>query len=144
MNPLPVGQGSRGSGARVLREAAEVLSRLLRIPGELRDPHVRSDRHGPAAAVLVRLQRGVDAEVRPADVGGQDARVVRAGLATVVERDGHRAVRAGRDRRLELVGRRAGASTLSLTTTGVVQVAPPSVDCVNFTSIWPATASQSS
>src|SRR6266480_1591045 len=37
-----------------------------------------------------------------------------------------------------------GASTLSLTTTGVVQVAPPSVDCVNFTSDWPATGSQSS
>src|SRR6266436_6282009 len=31
-----------------------------------------------------------------------------------------------------------GASTLSLTTAGVVQVAPPSVDCVNFTSAWPA------
>ena len=29
-------------------------------------------------------------------------------------------------------------------TTGVVQVEPPSVDCVNFTSIWPAAASQSS
>src|SRR5437870_3729248 len=48
--------GIPGSGARILRETAEMLSRLLRIPGELRDPHVRSDRHGPGAAVLVRLQ----------------------------------------------------------------------------------------
>src|SRR5213078_4431433 len=35
-------------------------------------------------------------------------------------------------------------STLSLTTTGVVQVTPPSVDWVNFTSMSPRSAFQSS
>ena len=85
-----------------------MLARLFRIPCVLRHPHVRADRHSPAAAVLVRLQRGIDAEIRPPDVGGQDARVVRARLATVVERHRHCAAGARSDRRLELIRGRAG------------------------------------
>ena len=115
-----------------------MLARLLRIPAELRDPHVRADRHRAAAGVLVRLQRGVDAEVRLADVGGQDARIARA------RRRGGRRTRprprrsgpAATDGWNWSVGAPA-ASTLSLTTTGVDQVLPPSVDWVNFTSICP-------
>src|SRR6266516_7284567 len=93
-----------GAGTGVLGEPAEMLARLLLVPCELRDADVSPNRSRSADAVLVGLQRGVDAEVRPADVGGENARVAGARLAAVVE--GHRdgAVRAGRDRRLELVG----------------------------------------
>ena len=73
----------------------------------------------------------------------EDARLVWAGLAPVVEGDGDRAVGpAATDGWNWSVG--APAVELSLTTAGVVQVTPPSVDWVNFTSAWPTTASQSS
>src|SRR5215212_9701527 len=98
-----------GDGARVvmagaghLVDAVDGLAGLLGIPGELRDPCVATDRHGPLAgpAVLVGLQGGVDAEVAPAHMLGQHAGVIRAGGTAVIERHRHRPVRAGRDRGL--------------------------------------------
>src|SRR5207247_8870644 len=75
--PAPPRAGVPGAGARVLRQTAEVLTRLLRIPTERRDPNVPADRYRTGTAVFVCLQGRVDAEVRLSDVGGQDARVVR-------------------------------------------------------------------
>ena len=80
--------------------------------------------------------RDVDAEVRLPHVSGEDARVVRARLATIVERDGDRAVGpAATDGWNWSVGT-PGVSTLSFTVTGSDQWLPPSVDWVNLTSIW--------
>src|SRR6266487_447734 len=84
--------GTVGVGARKLAQAADRLTRLLRIPARIRDPHVSANELRAVARVLVCLQRDVDAEVRPADVGGQDARVGRARETAVVKRDGDRAV----------------------------------------------------
>jgi hypothetical protein len=78
-----------------LAQTADRLARLLWIPAEIRDPRVAADRHRAAARVLECLQRDVDAEVRPSDIGGQDARVAGAREAAVVERDGDRAAGAG-------------------------------------------------
>src|SRR5205809_800281 len=55
--------GVARSGARILREPADVLARLLRIPRELGDAEIGPNRHGTRALVRVRLQRRVDAEV---------------------------------------------------------------------------------
>src|ERR671934_1379276 len=93
--------------AGVLVDAVHGLLGLVRIPGEPRHADVPAHGRGPrrGALVLVRLQRDVDASVRIADVAGQDALVVRAGLAAVIEGDRHGATWAGCNRRLELVGR---------------------------------------
>src|SRR5439155_3018105 len=95
------------ASARVLREAPEVLPGLLGVPAELRDAPVRAEPDGAAATVFVRLDRDVDAEVRPTHVGPEDARVVRAGRPAIVEGDRDRAPGADRDRGLELVRRHA-------------------------------------
>src|SRR5262249_51412161 len=96
-----------GPGARVLGESVDLLARLLGIPGELRDSQVGPDGDRATAAVLVRLERDVDAEIRLAHVGRKDAGVVRAGLPAVIELDSDRPARTGSHRRLELVGRNA-------------------------------------
>src|SRR5439155_23608167 len=102
-------------GAGHLAKAAESLqvrgrpigideqARLLRIPSVIGDPDISAYRHGPGAVIMVGLQAGVDAEVLPADVLPDDALVIRAGGAPVVEGDGHAAVRARRNAWLELV-----------------------------------------
>src|SRR6516162_3954785 len=46
-------------GAGKLRETVELLSRLLRIPAEVRDPVVATDGDSTAAGVLVWLKRDV-------------------------------------------------------------------------------------
>src|SRR5205807_8376046 len=68
-----------------------------------RDAAVATDGDGAAPAVLVGLERRVDAEVRPAGVGRENARVARARIATVEELDGNGSSGTGCDRRLELV-----------------------------------------
>ena len=97
------------AGARDLREAADVLARLLRIPGELRDARRwrRPARRRQPVSLYACSEVSMQKFVRPTS-RGQDARVARAGRAPVVERDGDRAAGPGGDRRLELVGRRAG------------------------------------
>src|SRR6266540_3850160 len=55
--------------------------------------------------VLEGLQRGVDAEVIPSLVGGENAGVTGAGLPAVIEGDRDCPARDRGDRRLELVGR---------------------------------------
>src|SRR5438876_6544280 len=50
-------------GARVLRQPAEVLPRLLGVPRRLGDAPVRPDGQGAAAAVVVGLERDINAEV---------------------------------------------------------------------------------
>ena len=52
----PDGAGIVVAGARVLRHPADVLLRLIGIPRESRDTHVRADRHRAGAGVLVRLK----------------------------------------------------------------------------------------
>src|SRR5207245_7242355 len=96
------------AGARVLREATNMLPWLLGVPRELRETTVRADADRAEAGVLVRLKRHVDAEVRPPYVSRNDARVARAGRAAVVERDRDRPARTGGDRGLELIRRDAG------------------------------------
>src|SRR5213593_851971 len=93
-----------GPGARILREPAEVLPRLLRIPRELRDSPVGRDGDRPTAAVLVGLQRDVDAEVRLSHVRRENAGVVRASLPAVVEGDRDRPAGTAGHGGLELVG----------------------------------------
>src|SRR6266536_3007640 len=85
--PPALGAGILVAGARVLRDAVHLLARLLRIPGELRDPRVRADRDRAGTGVLEGLQRGVDAEVIPSLVGGENAGVTGAGLPAVIEGD---------------------------------------------------------
>src|SRR5207247_7915764 len=91
-------------GARVLRQPAEVLPRLLGIPRKLGDAPVRPDGQGAAAAVVVGLERDINAEVRPPDVGRQDACVVGARLPAVVELDRDRPARTGGHVRPALAG----------------------------------------
>ena len=93
--------------ARVLADAVDLLGRLIRIPGELRDVHVGAfaSSTGRRAEILVALHRHVDARVRVALVVSDDRRVGGTSRAPVVERDGDRAGGPGRDRRLELVSR---------------------------------------
>jgi hypothetical protein len=82
---------------------------------------------------------GVDAGVRSVHVGWHDAGVVRTCEATVVDHR-HGPARAGGDGRLELVGRHAGRIAMwSLTTTGLVHVAPASVDWASLSRRWTAT-----
>src|SRR6266511_3836033 len=63
--PPALGAGILVAGARVLRDAVHLLARLLRIPGELRDPRVRADRdRGDRRLELVgRCARRVDVVV---------------------------------------------------------------------------------
>src|SRR5881628_948036 len=90
--------------ARHLPDAADMLVGVHGVPGVLRDPHVAADCDRAGTAVLVGLQRHVDAEVRTADILRKDARIVRTRRATVVEGDRDRARRPRRDGGLELVG----------------------------------------
>ena len=84
-------------GARQLRQTPNGLPWLLRVPAVGSDPVVASDRDGAAAAVLVGLERDVDAEVRASDVGREDARFVRARQTPVVEGNCDGSVRPGGD-----------------------------------------------
>ena len=108
MKPRPCGHGSAWPAHAYWVMPADLLLRLVGVPGELRDADVAADRDRARgrAGVLVGLQRDVDAGVGVAAVLRQDARVDRAVGAAVVERDGDRAARAGGDRGLELIGRR--------------------------------------
>ena len=108
--------------ARVLREPAEMLSGLLRIPGVVRDPHVLADglRTRRRAEVLERLERRVNAEVRPSHIGGEHTRIARAGQSAIVERNRHGAARsgprsrAGTDRSLSSSERRSPRSATTM------------------------------
>jgi hypothetical protein len=93
-------------GARHLVQPVDRLKRLFGIPRELGDTDVVADRNRTASAVLERLERRVDAEIRPADVPGPAA----------------------------TAGWNWSFGSASFTRIGADQVVPPSVDCENLTS----------
>ena len=116
------------TGTRILRDPVHLLLGLVGIPRELRETHVPADRDGSGSAtkVLVGLKGDVDAGIRVPPVRLDDRRVVgRAVRPAVVEGDSEGpAATDGWNWSVDPV------FASSLTSAGVDQVAPPSVDCV--------------